>query len=249
LFAGIDAAPPADIQRPGAEFRPARDYSANQEIPRKSVNSVADSPVQHPDSPLIAAAARGDNDARRQLFERYRDVAYRVAFRITRRDADALDVVQDAFIRAFDKLADFTGTASFKTWLLRIVSNRALDLLRARKVRIAAPLDGGSDEAAAPQLATPEEQTRPDRHLEASEQTARIRAAIEELPPAQRAVFALYATGDFTYGEIAETLDIAIGTVMSRLFHARKRLQAALRDEGLPAGSHNEPPDNEAPTD
>jgi RNA polymerase sigma-70 factor (ECF subfamily) len=209
------------------------------------VNNVPDSPVLHPESRLVAAAAGGDNDARRQLFERYRDVAYRVAFRITRRDADALDVVQDAFIRAFDKLADFTGTASFKTWLLRIVSNRALDLLRARKVRVAAPLDGGDDEAAAPQLASPEETTRPDRDLQASEQHARIRAAIEELPPAQRAVFALYATGDFTYGEIAETLGIAIGTVMSRLFHARKRLQAALQDELPPARRPDEPLNNE----
>ena len=174
-------------------------------------------------------AAAGDREARRELFERFREPAYRVALRITGRPEDALDVVQDSFIRAFDRLADFQQEAGFQTWLLRIVSNRSLDLLRARKVRLALPLDSGDDEPRyEPPTADP--LTLPGRELERGELADRLRRTIEALPPDQRAVFALYATGELTYGQIAEVLGIPIGTVMSRLFHARRKLQAALPD-------------------
>ncbi len=178
---------------------------------------------------LVAAASTGDNDARRALYERYRDVAYRVALRITSRPEDALDVVQDGFIRAFERLDSFNRTAGFKTWLLRIVSNRALDLLRARKVRLAMPLDGSGD-GTRPDPPAPAADSRPGQRLEAGELAHRLHRAIESLTPPQRAVFALYATGEMTYGEIAESLGVPIGTVMSRLHHARRRLYELLPD-------------------
>jgi RNA polymerase sigma-70 factor (ECF subfamily) len=178
---------------------------------------------------LVERAAAGDREARRELFERFREAAYRVALRITGRAEDALDVVQDSFIRAFDRLVDFQRDAGFQTWLLRIVSNRSLDLLRARKVRLALPLDSGDDELRyEPAAADP--LTLPGAELERGELAERLRRVIETLPPDQRAVFALYATGELTYGQIAEALGIPIGTVMSRLFHARRKLQAALPD-------------------
>jgi RNA polymerase sigma factor (sigma-70 family) len=117
-----------------------------REISGFSLNSVEDSAVDTSELRLVDRAAAGDREAQRELFERYRDAAYRVAFRITGRQADALDAVQDSFIRAFERLSGFQREARFKTWLLRIVTNRALDLLRARKVRLAIPLDG-DDEA------------------------------------------------------------------------------------------------------
>jgi RNA polymerase sigma-70 factor (ECF subfamily) len=185
--------------------------------------------VQLTELRLVDSAASGDREARRELFERYRDAAYQVALRITGRTEDALDVVQDSFIRAFDGLRGFQRDAVFKTWLLRIVSNRALDFLRARKVRLAAPIGSGGDEAdgALEPLA---DEPGPGRGLERQEMAARISAAVEKLPPDQRSVFALYASGDMTYGGIAEVLGIPIGTVMSRLFHARTRLKQALAD-------------------
>ena len=177
------------------------------------------------------AATAGDRSARQALFERYREAAYQAAFRITGRHEDSLDAVQDGFIRAFERLSDFQRESGFKTWLLRIVSNRSLDLLRARKVRLAAPLETDSEEGRI-EPSTPTESNDPGRALEQSELGRRLQAAIETLPPDQRAVFALYATGDLTYGEIAEALGIPIGTVMSRLFHARKKLHEALPDLG-----------------
>jgi RNA polymerase sigma-70 factor (ECF subfamily) len=185
----------------------------------------------------LAAAAAGDREARRDLFEAYRDVAFRVAYRICGREEDALDTVQDAFIKAFDRLAAFEGQASFKTWLLRIVTNRALDLMRARKVRLAVPLEGGDEEAGGVTL--PDHGPAPGAALEREELATRLRSAIDALPPDQRAVFSLYATGELTYGQIAELLGIPLGTVMSRLYHARRRLQAMLPDVAPSARDEN----------
>lgn len=191
------------------------------------MNSLDSSPVNIPELRLVELAVAGDRDARRALFERFREPAYRVALRITRRDADALDVVQDSFIRAFARLGEFHGEAGFKTWLLRIVANRALDVLRARKVRLAVPLDAGDD---APGPAVAAAVDPPGQGLEQAELAERLRQALDQLPPDQRAVFALYATGEMTYGQIAEAVGIPIGTVMSRLFHARRKLHELLPD-------------------
>lgn len=176
----------------------------------------------------MAAASRGDREARRELFERHRDAAFATAARITGRRDDALDVVQDAFIKAFDGLRGFQGDAGFKTWLLRIVSNRALDVLRSRRVRLAASLDGEPDQAGPAPAAR--DDGDPGSDLERRELAARLTQAIEALPPDQRAVFALFATGEMSYGEIAKVLAIPIGTVMSRLFHARLKLKQKLAD-------------------
>lgn len=192
------------------------------------MNSPDSTPVHETELRLVAAAAAGERDARRELFERHREPAFRVALRITGRNEDALDVVQDAFIRAFERLADFQQQANFRTWLLRIVSNRALDVLRARKVRIAVPLEGNPDDLhleLADRGGGP-----PGARLESAELGERLRRALDALPPDQRAVFALYATGEMTYAQISETLGIPLGTVMSRLYHARRRLHEMLPD-------------------
>lgn len=194
------------------------------------LNRPTSSNVDPAEVRLIEQAATGDAEAQRQLFEQYRDVAYRVALRITGRAEDAMDIVQDGFIRAFDRLDTFQRDARFKTWLLRIVSNRALDLLRSRKVRLAVSLDAGGEDDPRAQLPAPESHARPAARMEARELATRLREAVDRLPPDQRAVFALYATGEMTYGQIAETLGVPVGTVMSRLYHARRRLHELLPD-------------------
>ena len=202
------------------------------------MNNVNEPDVQIVELRLLERAAAGDREARRALFERYRDDAYRVALRITGRPADALDVVQDAFIRAFESLADFQGRARFRTWLLRIVANRARDLLRSRRVRQAVSLDADESENGAPQVAGADPPA--SDAAERRERAERIRAAVQSLPEAQRVVFALYATGEMTYGQIAEVLGIPVGTVMSRLYHARRRLAELLADLA-PPGRTQEP--------
>ncbi|MGE0481279.1 MAG: RNA polymerase sigma factor [Phycisphaerae bacterium] len=188
------------------------------------------SPVEPTDLQLVERAAAGDRGARRVLFERHRDAAYRAALRITARNEDALDVVQDAFVKAFESLASFQRDSAFKTWLLRIVTNRALDLLRSRRVRRAASLDRRNDDDREPPDPPAPNAADADAAIERRELGERLRRALEELPIEQRAVFALYAEGEFTYDQIAKLLEVPIGTVMSRLFHARRRLSDLLAD-------------------
>lgn len=183
----------------------------------------------HDETAILDRARRGDRDAQRVLFERHRDAAFHVVFRIVRNEADALDVVQDAFIRAFEQLAEFQQDASFRTWLLRIASNRSLDLLRSRKVRLAVSIDG-DDERGAAEPAGSVVEADPGRGLEQADLAARLATAIDSLSPEHRAVFSLFATGEMSYQQIAAALGIPIGTVMSRLFHARRRLAEKLED-------------------
>jgi len=182
---------------------------------------------------LVESAAAGDREARRGLFELHRDVAYRVALRITGRNEDAMDVVQESFIKAFDGLAGFQRDAGFRTWLLRIVSNRSLDLLRARRVRLARSIESGSDDDRGG-FELPAAEDSVSAGLERSELAERLKRAVDSLPADQRSVFAMYSSGDMTYGEIAEALGIPIGTVMSRLYHARRRLHEVLADLAPP---------------
>ena len=95
------------------------------------------------DEQLLASAMRGDRHAQDELFRRHRLVAYRVAYRLLGNEADALDAVQDAFVKALTHLPGFQGRSTFKTWLLRVVSNAALDLGRQRGRRETVSLPGG----------------------------------------------------------------------------------------------------------
>lgn len=196
------------------------------------MNSPNPENVRKDEAKLVRLASDGDAAARRELFDAHRDAAYQVAFRVTGRHEDALDVVQDAFIKAFERLGDFDGNAAFRTWLLRIVTNRGLDLLRARKVRLAVSLDADRGDSGEPSLDLPDRASAgsAESGLEQAELSDRLQRAIETLPPEQRAVFALFAVGEMTYGEIAEAVGVPIGTVMSRLFHARRKLHELLKD-------------------
>lgn len=219
----------------GPDFRRSTTISPAGRIWENPVNTVNGSDVKVTEMRLVASATAGDRGARQELFTCHREAAYRVAYRITGRAEDALDVVQDSFIAAFAKLDRFQGESGFRTWLLRIVTNRALDFLRARKVRLAIPLDTVGDGAApTPAARTAGRIDAPSAPAETRELGERLRQAVETLPAEQRAVFSLYATGEMTYGEIAEVLGIPIGTVMSRLYHARRRLREQVPDLAPP---------------
>ena len=179
------------------------------------------------DEQLLARWANGDRDALEELFRRYRSVAYRVAYRLLGNEADALDAVQEGFIKALTHLPAFQGRSTFKTWLLRVVTNASLDLGRQRGRREAlAPerLDQRPGDAEEPAT-----WSDPGDGLARADLRRQLHNALAQLPEAQRRTFVLHAEAELSYREVADVLGISIGTVMSRLYYARQRLRAYLK--------------------
>lgn len=179
---------------------------------------------------LVRAVRDGDAAAFRTLFEAYRDVAFRVAWRMVSHRETALDAVQDGFVQAFRKLDSLEDGASFRAWLLRIVANRAVDLRRRRGVRKALTLHGSAEDGDDAAVIEPAVDQPPDAASERRELADAVRAAMDQLPEDARMVLGMYASGNMTYQEIADALSIPVGTVMSRLYNARKRMKALLGD-------------------
>lgn len=186
--------------------------------------SLAKLPPSAGDDELLARHATGDREALEELFRRYRTLAYRVAYRLLGQEADALDAVQEGYLKAFTHISAFQGRSSFKTWLLRVISNSALDLGRQRGRRETRSLDGWTSM----DQETPLTLDDPAQGLERADLRLLIREALDSLPEAQRQTFVLHADGELSYREVAESLDISIGTVMSRLFYARQKLRVFL---------------------
>jgi RNA polymerase sigma-70 factor (ECF subfamily) len=183
------------------------------------------------DRQLVEEARRGSHAAFRTLVERYQQRVYAMALSMVREPAEARDAVQDAFVKAYEHLGDFQGDSSFYTWLYRIAMNLCID--RARRMKRFAHVE--YDEAAAHEaddafaVAPHRLGFDPARALEDGEIRERVRAALERLSENHRTVLVLREAEGLSYKEIAEVMECSIGTVMSRLFHARKRMQEMLR--------------------
>ncbi len=191
--------------------------------------ALATAPLVVPsDEQLLARWAKGDRIALEEIFRRYRGVAYRVTYRLLGHEADALDAVQEGFVKALTHLRAFQGRSSFKTWLLRVVTNAALDLGRQRGRRELVSMDSLAHvqreeiEPAAPNQ-------HPAGGLERQDLRAQLQEALAKLPEAQRRTFVLHAEAELSYREVADVLGISIGTVMSRLYYARQKLRAYLQ--------------------
>jgi RNA polymerase sigma-70 factor (ECF subfamily) len=178
---------------------------------------MVEAPCTRSDSELIAQSLRGDGSAFGALVLRHRTVAIGTAYRICGDAALAEDVAQEAFVRIWDRLSAFRPEGNFRAWLCRIAANLTIDALRRQKPEI--------DLERVPVQA-------PDPGPEASalqqERGEAIRAAIMELPLPTRTALILREYEGLSYQEIADTLDIPLGTVKSRLNDARRRLQAGL---------------------
>jgi RNA polymerase sigma-70 factor (ECF subfamily) len=185
------------------------------------------------DEDLVKLTVEGDKEAFRVLFERHRQTAYRVAYRLVGSHEDALDAVQDSFVKGYRALGRFESRAKFRTWFMRIVTNACLDLRRSRTSSHVVPLVSEI-------IDTTSEDSQPYRHrdtpierLEGNELHAALQSALSELSVAHRTVFVLSTEQQMTYREIADVLGIHEGTVMSRLYHARKSLQKKLSNAGV----------------
>jgi len=178
----------------------------------------------------LARAREGDTSAFGDLITLHRGKIHMHIFYMVRNEEDALDLTQDTFIRAWRSLARFDGRASFSSWLFRIATNAAIDLCRKRKSRPQTEVELGPMKIDAASRTTPSPAEVPGAGLDRAEIKRRIEGAFAQLSPEHRAVVVLKEVEDCSYEEIARRLGCSPGTVMSRLFYARKKLQTLLAD-------------------
>jgi len=189
------------------------------------------------DLELVRRAQTGDEAAFRQLVERHQRRAFAIALSLVRHEQDARDIVQDAFLRVHKSLPSFQGTSSFFTWLYRIVTNLAIDLVRRpgrntdelEEDRQRSSNPGGIDQPD-PMWVSRIDGADPVDVMRRKELADRMRVAIDALPSYHKAVILMREVEGLSYEEMAEAMQVSKGTIMSRLFHARQKLQKALAD-------------------
>jgi RNA polymerase sigma-70 factor (ECF subfamily) len=187
-------------------------------------------PVEPTDAELLQAHVDGDPDAFGVLFRRHRDRLWAVALRTMGNPDDAADGLQDGMIAAFRRAGSFRGDAAVTTWLHRVVVNACLDRLRAAKVRRADALPDDLEERGDRRpVTTPDRSTTDPADLAvADERRRQVLAALEELPPEQRAALVLVDMEGYPVADVAEMLGCAVGTVKSRCSRGRSRLAERL---------------------
>ncbi len=181
-------------------------------------------------TPLLEKAKNGDEDAFGEIVRVYHNRVYSVAYRYVQNAEDAADMAQQAWVRAWNKLSSFQGRASFFTWMYRVVASVCLDHLRKKK-RLAeqAIPDGDEPLPAVGTVSAPSANSQPDRELERSEIRERFRAALGELSPEHRVAIMMREVDGRSYEEIAKIMNCRKGTVMSRIFYARRKLQEMMQ--------------------
>ena len=178
---------------------------------------------------LIERCKRGDIGAFNDLVRKYEKQVYNFAYRLTGNYDDANDVAQDAFLRVFNAIGTFRGDSSFSTWLFRITTNVFLDERKKAKAHPQTSLDEYlelGESSVARQIEDPS--PTPEAVLEESERAQILLKAVGDLPEYQRAMVTLYHSQQKSYEEIAEIMDLPIGTVKSRLNRARLALKEKL---------------------
>jgi RNA polymerase sigma-70 factor (ECF subfamily) len=181
--------------------------------------------VNHEEAEWISRCQQGDQDALKKIFDWYNKKVYSIAYGVLEQREDALDVVQEVFIKLSRSIQNFKGKSKFYTYLYRMTINTAIDLARKRKKFPISSLD--QEEG----LQLPDGiEERPDRILLDKELEGRVKSAMRELPIDQRTAIVLRGVEGLSYQEMAEAMGCSIGTVMSRLHYGRKRMRELLKD-------------------
>src|SRR2546421_3951046 len=187
-------------------------------------HSSADDPA------LVRAAQKGDMMAFEELVARHRDKIYARAFTMMRNEEEAIDLSQEAWVKGWQRLAQFHGEASFSTWVTRIIINLCLDQLRKQKRQRTESIEAMDEESGGVERQMPVITVNPTAGLERVELRQRIDKAMAQLSHEHRTVLILHEFEEMEYKQIAKTMNCSIGTVMSRLFYARRKLAVLLMD-------------------
>jgi RNA polymerase sigma-70 factor (ECF subfamily) len=180
------------------------------------------------DEVLVKAAQKGDMAAFEELVARHRDKIYARAFSMLRNEDDPIDLSQEAWVKGWQRLHQFQGDASFATWMTRIVINLCLDQLRKNKRIKNESIDEMNEETGGVERQMPVITPNPTEGLERGELRQRIDKALSQLSYEHRTVLILHEFEELEYKLIAKKMGCSIGTVMSRLFYARRKMATLL---------------------
>src|SRR5437762_6515100 len=187
-------------------------------------HSSADDPA------VVSAAEKGDMAAFEELVARHRDKIFARAFSMMRNEEEAVDLSQEAWVKGWQRLRQFQGESSFGTWMTRIVINLCLDQLRKQQRQRAESIEALNEESGGVERQMPIVTVNPTAGLERNELRARIDKALAQLSHEHRTALVLHEFEEMEYKEIAKAMNCSIGTVMSRLFYARRKMAALLND-------------------
>jgi RNA polymerase sigma-70 factor (ECF subfamily) len=181
--------------------------------------------VDREETEMISRCQQGDQEALKKIFDKYHKKVYRIAYGVVRQREEALDVVQEVFIKLFRSIQNFKGRSHFYTYLYRMVMNTAIDHKRKAGKQFMPSLDEEgsfqpSDDA----------EKGPEKILLQKELEEKVKLAMDKLPAEQKAALIFRDVEGLSYQEMAESMGCSIGTVMSRLHYGRKRMQESLKD-------------------
>jgi RNA polymerase sigma-70 factor (ECF subfamily) len=182
------------------------------------------------DPALVKASHGGDMSAFEELVARHRDKIYARAYSMVRNEEEAIDLSQEAWVKGWQKLRQFQGEASFATWMTRIVINLCLDHLRKQKRHRTESIEAMDEETGGAERQMPVVTVNPTAGLEKVELRGRIDRALAQLSHEHRTVLLLHEFEEMEYKDIAKAMDCSIGTIMSRLFYARRKMASLLAD-------------------
>lgn len=181
------------------------------------------------DLKLIRRCKRGEEPAFAELLERYRVPIYNLCYRMVRNPEDARDLAQETFIKVFGLLDRYDEEHAFSSWLFRIATNHCIDHLRRNRLRMLSLDAGLGPEGDERELQLPDSGPRPDVVMQRKESMERLWEVVSGLPPHYRAIILLRHDQQLSYEEIAEALDLPLGTVKARIHRARNLVMDRLR--------------------
>jgi RNA polymerase sigma factor (sigma-70 family) len=197
----------------------------------KGSQDTSPSQSSQQDRVLVGLALEGDQLAYQKLMEKYSGALTRHVQKMVRKQGEVDDLVQECFIKAFSALKSYSTDYAFSTWLYKIATNHTIDFLRKRKLKtmsIDKPINTKDGEV---EFELPDTTYRPDRHIVEDERRMLIQEAIEQLPEKYRRVIEMRHQQEKSYEEIAQELDLPLGTVKAHIFRARALLYKYLRDK------------------
>lgn len=183
------------------------------------------------DRELVASAKRGDPQAFRTLMKKYHKSVYYMLLKMVKNADDAEDLTQEAFAKAFNSIDKFDSTFAFSTWLFRIATNNCIDFIRKKRVQtisIDSPLEG--DDGSSMQLDVRDDNFDPNDSMLRQQRKHYLELAIQRLPEKYRTLVELRYYRELSYEEVADELQIPLGTVKAQLFRARELLNEELRN-------------------